>query len=116
MFRFLADENFNADIERGLLLRQQNLDVVNVLSIGLGGASDSEILAWAAANDRLVLTHDRATMPRYAYERLQGSKTIPGVFIIDDRLPVGRVIQEILLVVECSEFEEWIGQVVYLPL
>ena len=68
MLRRLADENFNGDIVRALLLRQPGLDIVRVQDVGLAGVSDPEILNWAAANERIVLTHDRATLPDYAYE------------------------------------------------
>jgi len=70
MLRLLADENFNGDIVRALLLRQPDLDIVRVQDVGLAGVDDPDILAWAAGNDRIVLTHDRATLPDYAYERL----------------------------------------------
>ena len=63
MLRLLTDENFNGDIIRGLLLREPDLDLVRVQDVGLAGNDDQEILAWAAENDRIVLTHDRATMP-----------------------------------------------------
>jgi hypothetical protein len=116
MLRLLADENFNGDIVRGLLLRQPELDVVRVQDVGLAGKNDPDILAWAAENDRIVLSHDRATMPEYAYERLAARKQVPGVFILHDRFPVGQAIQEILLLVECSEQTEWSGHVVHLPL
>ena len=46
MLRLLADENFNGDIVRGLLLRQPDLDIVRVQDVGLGGADDPDILAW----------------------------------------------------------------------
>ena len=65
--RLLADENFNGDIVRGLLLRQPDLDIVRVQDVGLAGADDPDILAWAAENNRIVLTHDRATMSDHAY-------------------------------------------------
>ncbi len=58
MVRFLADENFNNAILRGLLRRKPDIDIVRVQDVGLSGASDPEILAWAAREDRLVLTHD----------------------------------------------------------
>jgi hypothetical protein len=51
--RLLTDENFNGDIIRGLLLRQQDLDIVRVQEVGLAGHDDPEILAWAAVNDRI---------------------------------------------------------------
>jgi predicted nuclease of predicted toxin-antitoxin system len=77
MLRLLADENFNGDIVRGLLLRQPDLDLVRVQDAGLAGADDPDILAWAAANNRILLTHDRATMPGYACERLGKRKGCP---------------------------------------
>ncbi len=116
MLRLLADENFNGDIVRGLLLRQANLDLVRVPDVGLAGADDPEILAWAAENNRIVLTHDRATMSDHAYERMATGGVVAGVFILNDRLPVGRAIEEILLLAECTEQAEWIGRAVHVPL
>ena len=50
MTRFLADEDFNNDILRGLLRRHANLDVVRVQDVGLVGAEDEEVLEAAAAD------------------------------------------------------------------
>ncbi len=116
MLRLLADENFNDDIVRGLLLRQPDLDIVRVRDVGLSGVEDPDILAWAADNNRIVLTHDRATMSDYAYERVAGGESMAGVFILNDRFAVGQAIQEILLTVACSEQAEWSGRAVHLPL
>ena len=116
MLRLLADENFNGDIVRALLLRQPNLDIFRVQDVGLAGVGDPDILAWAAANDRIILTHDRATLPDYAYERLAIGENMPGVFILNDRFPVGHATREILLMVACSEQPEWRDRVVHLPL
>jgi hypothetical protein len=41
---------------------------------------------------------------------------MPGVFIGDTYLPVQQAIEDIALLVECSEDHEWEGQVHYLPL
>ena len=78
MLRLLADENFNGDIVRALLLRQPELDIVRVQDVGLAGVDDPGILDWAAANDRIILTHDRATLPDYAYERLAAGERTSG--------------------------------------
>src|SRR5262249_52981210 len=43
----------------------------SVQDVGLAGAEDPDVLAWAAANNRLALTHDRATMWDYAKERVR---------------------------------------------
>jgi hypothetical protein len=39
-----------------------------------------------------------------------------GVFILNDRLLVGRTLEEILLMVDCSEQAEWSGRAIHLPL
>jgi predicted nuclease of predicted toxin-antitoxin system len=116
MLKLLTDENFNGDIVRGLLLRQPDLDIVRVQDVGLAGADDPEILAWADKENRIVLTHDRATMADFAYERVAAGEGMPGVFILNDRFPVGQAIQEILLMVAGSEPAEWSGRAVHLPL
>lgn len=116
MLRLLADENFNGDIVRALLLRQPDLDIVRVQDVGLAGVGDPDVLAWAAANNRIILTHDRATLPDYACERLASGESMPGVLILNDRLPVGHATLEILLMIACSEQPEWIDRVVHLPL
>ena len=77
MLRLLADENFNGDIVRGLMLHQPELNLIRVQEVGLAGADDPDILAWAAQNNRIVLTHDRATMPDYAYERVAAGEAMP---------------------------------------
>lgn len=116
MLRLLADENFNGDIVRGLLLRQADLDIVRVQDVGLAGAEDPDILAWAAENNRIVLTHDRATLADYAYERVAAGEEMAGVFILNDRFPVGQAIEEILVMVACTEQAEWNERAVHVPL
>ncbi len=116
MLRLLADENFNGDIVRGLLLRQADIDIVRVQDVGLAAADDPDVLAWAAGNDRIVLTHDVATMPDFAYDRVAAGEKMAGVFIVRDRFPVGQAIREIQLMVECTEQDEWNGRAVHLPL
>ncbi len=116
MLRLASDENFNGDIVRGLLFRLPDLNLVRFQDIGLDGAIDPVVLAWAAENDRVLMTHDRATLPDFAYERVVAGEAMPGVFVINDRLPVGRAIEELVLVATCSEASEWVGRVLYLPL
>jgi predicted nuclease of predicted toxin-antitoxin system len=116
MLRLVSDENFNGDIVRGLLLRRPTLDLVRLQDTGSEGVEDPAVLAWAAEHNRILLTHDRATMPDFAYARMVAGKPMPGVFVVNDRLPVRQAIDELLLVDACSEQAEWAGLVLYLPL
>ena len=116
MLKLLSDENFNGDIVRGLFLRQPNLDLLRVQDVGLREVDDPAILDWAATNDRIVLTHDRATMPDFAYERLLRGEQMLGLFVVNDRMPTRQAIDELLLLVDCTDQSEWKGIVLYLPL
>ncbi|MCL4205443.1 MAG: DUF5615 family PIN-like protein [Pirellulaceae bacterium] len=116
MLRFLADENFKGEIVRGLLRRMPDLDLVRVQDIGLTGADDPSILDWAAEQERIVLTHDRATMPDFAYERVVAGEAMPGVIVLPRRLAVRQAIDELSLIATSSEVDEWQGFVLHLPL
>lgn len=116
MVRLLADENFNGDVIRGLRLRIPAIDLLRVQDLPIAGADDPSVLEWAAQNGRVLLTHDRTTMPVHALSRLDSGKLMPGVFLLSDRLPVGQAISEIQVVYECSETEEWNELIVYLPI
>jgi predicted nuclease of predicted toxin-antitoxin system len=116
MLRLVSDENFSGDVVRGMLLRRPELDLVRLQDLGLEGSEDPTVLNWAAENDRILLTHDRSTMPDFAYERVAAGQPMPGVFVVSDRLPVRQAIDELLLIDACSEQTEWSGLVLYLPL
>ena len=116
MLLLVADENFNNDIVRGLLRRKPDLDIVRVQDVGLKGAEDSVILEWAAKEERVLLTHDAATMTHFAYERVRAGLPMIGVIEVADDLPIGQVVEDILLLAEYSDRGEWESQVIYLPL
>jgi hypothetical protein len=82
--------------------------------MGLAGADDATILAWAAANGQVLLTHDRATVPKYAFDRVKAGEKMPGVFVVNSQAAVGQAIDDVLLFVLSSEHCEWEGQVLFL--
>lgn len=116
MIRFAADENLNRKLVTGLQRRTKTLDIVRVQDAGLRGANDPTVLAWAAEEKRILLTHDVATMSRYAYDRVEAGLPMPGVFEIPTSLPLALGIEELVLIAEVSLDGEWEGQVRYLPL
>src|SRR5437764_1427182 len=111
MLRLATDEDFNNRIVRGLLRRQPQLDIVRVQDAGLAAKNDPEILAWAAAERRVLLTHDVSTMKPFAYERIASGLPMSGVFEVAQEVPIGVAIEEVLLLAECSLENEWESQV-----
>jgi Domain of unknown function (DUF5615) len=111
MLKFLADENFDNTIVRGLFRRNPTLDIVRVQNVGLSGKDDPTVLEWAAQEGRILLTHDVTTITRYAYDRVRQGQTMSGVIEISADAPIGRVIEDILVLVECSQEGELEGQI-----
>ncbi|MBI4606470.1 MAG: DUF5615 family PIN-like protein [Planctomycetes bacterium] len=115
MLRFLADQNFNENIVRGLVRRIPLLEIVLARDAGLATTEDPDLLDWAAGMRRIVLSHDIQTLPGYAIERVQAGKRMPGLFMVPQTAPIGPSIEDIQLLAECSREDEWEGQILYLP-
>jgi hypothetical protein len=116
VLRLAADENFNNNIVRGLTRRKPDVDIVRVQDVGLSGADDPAVLEWAARQSRLLVSHDVSTLSKHAYDRIAAGLKMPGLFEVGTGLSVGRAIDDLLLLIECSLEDEWEGQVRYLPL
>ena len=116
MLRLLIDQNLDQDILRGLARRIPDLDAVTAHELGLSEAPDSELLARAADDGRIIVTHDRKTMPDHAAERIAAGKKMPGVLVVSKRLSISQVIDDLEVLVTCSEENEWEYVIKFLPL
>lgn len=116
MIKLASDENFDGDIVRGLLRRVPELDLVRVQDADLAGSPDPLILAWAAGEDRILLTHDRETMPKFVYDRVVAGEPMPGVFLVSNRMPKGQAVEELFWAVHCLPAEDCMDQIKYFPL
>lgn len=116
MLSFATDENFDGNILRGLKRRRPTLDVVRMQDTEMYGADDPDMLAWAADAGRIVLTHDKSTVPGYAYDRVRAGEPMRGVFVVLPDTPIGKAVDDLLILALASDEGEWEGQVVYIPL
>jgi predicted nuclease of predicted toxin-antitoxin system len=116
VIRLVVDQNFNGHIVEALTRRDPSLEIVHVRDEGLEAAPDPLILEWASAQGRVLLTHDRRTMPAFAHARVAAGQEMPGVFLVSDDMPIGQAIDEILLAVHCLSPDECKDVVRYFPL
>jgi Domain of unknown function (DUF5615) len=114
--RFLVDEDLDNDIVRGLLRRLPTLDIVRAQDIELAGTLDPIVLDRAAQDGRVLLTHDVSTMTAHAYARVTSGLPMADVFAVSQLAPISQVIEDLVLLAECSLPGEWEGQVRYVPL
>lgn len=116
MLKLLLDQNFNQRILRGLLVRVPELDYLTTHEAGLSEVEDPALLVWAARAGRLLITHDLKTMPMHAKTVIEAGETIAGVALASDQLPIGLVIEQLELIVQCTEADEWLNVIKHLPL
>ena len=112
--RFQADADLNEDIVKGVLRREPGIDFRTATSAGLRGLSDLEVLALAAEEARILVSHDRKTMPQ-AFGKFIQSRTSPGLFLISQKTDLLAAIDSALLAWIASEPEEWINRMVAIP-
>jgi hypothetical protein len=76
---------------------------------------DSDVLAMAARDGRILGWHDFGTMPHY-FRSFVATQYSAGVFLISQRVPVVVAVEALLTIEEASEAKEWENQLTYLPL
>jgi hypothetical protein len=114
--RFLADADLNKAIVSGILRREPSIDFLTAHAAGLRGMKDPEVLALAAEQQRVLVSHDAGTMTTHFRSFRNTGKRGSGVFLIPQTLDVGTAIDELLLIWNTSEAAEWENRLEWLPL
>jgi hypothetical protein len=112
--RFQADADLNEDIVKGVLRREPRIDFRTATVAGLRGLSDLEVLTLGAQDGRVLVSHDRKTMPR-TFARFIATRTSPGLFLVSQKTDLLISIESILLAWSASDAEEWVNQVIAIP-
>ena len=115
MVRFQADADLNQIIVAALVRRAPGVDFRTAELAHLRGLNDREVLALAAREERILVTHDSKTMPRHVGEFAESNRSA-GVIIVPQHLPVSVVVDELHLVWSATSPEEWTNRICYLPL
>jgi hypothetical protein len=114
--RFLADADLNKAIVTGALRREPSLDFLTAHAAGLRRMTDLEVLALAAEQRRVLVSHDVGTMPAHFRTFRNAGKYSPGVFLIPQDLNLAMAIDELLVAWQASDAAEWKNRLVWLPL
>lgn len=118
--RFLADEDFDVDVVRGVKLRRPGIEFLTAAKAGTLHLDDLAVLRRARELDRILIIHDRKTMPRYfgaLLMELREGESSPGMFMVTQGVhPLGEIIDAIVEVYDLSSHDEWRNQIRDLPL
>ena len=115
--RFQTDADFDRRIVRATLRREPAIDLQLAASrggAGLRGIPDAQVLAVAAQEGRMLLSHDHQTLPRHFGEFITAQAS-PGVIIMPQRMLISVAVEWIITIWAASEAEEWVIQILILP-
>ena len=113
--RLQADADLNHIIVKATLRYEPSIDFQTAHVANLAGIEAPEVLALAAQAGRVLVTHDRKTMPKHFAEFI-GQASSSGLIVIPQKLPVRTAVEDLLLIWTASEAEEWINRMQVLPL
>jgi hypothetical protein len=113
--RFQADADLKGIIVKAILRREPTIDFRTAHKANLAGLSDSEVLALAANDGRILVTHDHKTMPHHFAEFIS-ERTSTGLIVVPQDSSVNAAVDDLLLIWTASEANEWLNRICYLPL
>jgi len=113
--RFLADADLNYAIVQGVRLREPSIDFKSANEAGLEGLPDDEVLEAAAHEGRLLVSHDKSTMPVHFAARVRLGLPSPGVLLALPSASVGEIVESLLTVWSASSESDWADQIHSLP-
>jgi hypothetical protein len=113
--RFQADADLNQIILLATIRREPAIDLQTATMAGLSGLDDMQVLERAATEDRVLVTHDRKTMPRHFSEFI-AKQSSPGLLVIPQYLSVVAAVEDLILIWSATEAEEWVNRIGFLPL
>jgi hypothetical protein len=117
LIRFQADADIHLSIVTAVRRREPAIDFASAADSQLEGVPDPDVLEIAASHGRIPITHDRRTMLDHFRSRLEEGKSSPGVFLVSQFAPLGRVVEALVMVLvwAASDSAEWQNQVRHLP-
>ena len=113
--RFQADADLKESIVSAIIRHEPAIDFQTAKAAGLYGLLDDKVLAIAAQEGRVLVSHDRRTMPRHFADFI-ATTISPGLLIIAQNFPFAAAVEELYLIWAIMEAEQWINQIASLPL
>ena len=113
--RFQADADLNLDIVMAVLQKEPGVDFASASDSKLRGLKDPEVLKRAAEANRVLVSQDRNTMLNHFRNYLASGMSSPGLLVVSRIVPVGPIVEAILILWSSSGPSEVRDQAYYLP-
>jgi Domain of unknown function (DUF5615) len=114
--RFQADNDLKRIIVDATLRREPRIDFQTAQAAGLDGLDDDDVLRLAALQSRVLVSHDKRTMPGMLRKFLAAGGISPGILLaIPQDALVRDVAETLILIWEDDRPNDWTNLIVKIP-
>ena len=118
--RFLLDADMPKALATALRRKSPPVEVRRVQEVGLRTAADEAILEFAARDGRIVVSRDKATMRRFATERIKKAEPMRGLLVVRRGFAIGGIgigvlASELELIASATDPSDWEGVIQFIP-
>ena len=108
---FYFDENIQAALAEALNIR--GIDVLTTQQAGNIGAEDTRQLAYAASQNRTILSHNKRDFALIHYRWMRIGKSHAGI-VLSDQLPIGAILRRLMKLFYSLQREDMKNRLEYL--
>jgi hypothetical protein len=115
---YLVDENLGPAIANHLRRLQPKVSVLKIGDEGAPpiGSLDPDILLWLEQTGFTLVTRNRKSMPQHLQAHIVAGHHVQGIFTLRPQCSLRDAVEDLLLIWEVAEPEEYQDQIVYIPL
>ncbi|MBC6471573.1 MAG: DUF5615 family PIN-like protein [Hormoscilla sp. GM102CHS1] len=116
--KYLMDENVDPVYSIQIRSKRPDLVIRKVGEIDTPALStlDPEILLWCEKYDFVLVTNNRKSMPVHLIDHINQDRHVPEIFILNHNQSIGKNIEELIVIAECSFEREYQDRIIHLPL
>lgn len=118
--KLLLDENLRSRSLWNAIEREKAARGIDVVRAGdvdgsPGGATDIDVLAWAAVHERIIVSLDHDTLPNYFAAFLAAGNSSPGLIMLHGFLSILELSEILVLVCIANNSDEYRDRITWLP-
>jgi len=114
--RFQADNDLKRIIVDATLRREPRIDFQTAQAARLNDLDDETVLRLAASQSRILVSHDKRTMPRALASFIASGGTSPGVLlVIPQNAPIREVVEALILIWADERADDWRNLIAKIP-
>jgi hypothetical protein len=113
---FSGGQRPEEDHHRCDLASQPRIDFQAAQAARLNGLDDEAVLRQAASQSRILVSHDKRTMPKALASFVAAGSTSPGVLlVIPQNAPVREVVEALILIWTDDQADDWRNRIAKIP-